>query len=133
MDDNTLLRILIVIGLVILIVPLLMMSVMWLMMGGMMGTMGTSSLFGILPLLLALGIGYGGYRLLKRDSESDDAVSESDTDPLERLQEQYTKGEITEAEFEQKLEQQLDDSSPSEPSGEPSVGTTRERNSEPER
>lgn len=132
MDDNTLLRILIVIGLVILIVPLLMMSVMWLMMGGMMGTMG-SSLFGIVPLLLALGIGYGGYRLLKRVSESDDAVSDSDTDPIERLQEQYTKGEISEAEFEQKLEQRLDDSSPSESSGEPSVGTTRERNSESER
>lgn len=131
-DTDALLRILIVVGLAILIIPLLMMSFMWLM-GMMMGPMGASTLLGVVPLLLALGIGYGGYRLLKRDAESDDTVSDSDSDPIEHLKEQYTSGELTEAEFEQKLDQQLDSSSPSEPISETSVDTKTDQNSEFER
>ena len=128
-DTDTLLRILIVVGLAILIIPLVMMSFMWLM-GMMMGPMGASTLFGVVPLLLALGIGYGGYRFLKRDAESDDTVSDSDSDPVERLKEQYMNGELTEAKFEQKLDQQLDNGSQSKPTSETSVGTKRDKNSE---
>ena len=131
-DTDTLPRILIVVGLAVLIVPLLMMSFMWLM-GMMMGPMGASTLLGVVPLLLALGIGYGGYRLLKRDAESDDTVSDGDSDPIERLKERYTNGELTEAEFEQKLGQQLDNGSRSEPTSESSGDTERDQNSEFER
>lgn len=128
-DTDTLLRSLILVGLFILIIPLLMMSFMMLM-GMMMGPMGSPTIFGIVPLLLALGIGYGGYRLLKRDIETTNEVSDSDIDPIERLKEQYTNGEITESEFEQKLDQHLDNGSPSETTSETSVDATREHNSE---
>ena len=128
-DTDTLLRISIVVGLAVLIVPLLLMSFM-LLMGPMMGPMGAPTLLGVVPLLLVLGIGYGGYRFLKRNAESDETVSDGDSDPIERLKERYTNGELTEAEFEQKLDQQLDSGSRSKPTSETPVDAERDQSSE---
>lgn len=112
-DRDELRRAVILVGLLILILPLLMMSLMWSMMGGMMSPMGGSAFLGILPLLLALGIGYAGYKFVTSAPKQDDVSTEDTSDPVERLQKRYTGGEITEAEFERQLEHYLaDDSSP---------------------
>ena len=111
-DRDELRRTAILVGLLILILPLLMMSLMWSMMGRMMGPMGGSAFPGILPLLLALGIGYAGYRFVTSAPKQDDVSTEDTSDPVERLQKQYTGGEITEAEFERRLEYYLADDSP---------------------
>ncbi|WP_253738987.1 SHOCT domain-containing protein [Halohasta salina] len=74
--------------------------------------MGGSSVLIILPLFLALGIGYVGYKLVTAETEPDEASTEDTSDPIEWLQKRYTRGELTEAEFEQQLERHLDDDSP---------------------
>ena len=85
-DRNELRRAVILVGLLILILPLLMMSLIWSMMGGMMGPMGGSAFLGILPLLLALGIGYAGYKFVTSAPKQDDVSTEDTSDPVERLQ-----------------------------------------------
>jgi hypothetical protein len=88
-----------------------------------------SLVFGILSLLwtvvttavtlLAIGgLLYGAYKLLSwaRDTESSDPVDEWDdtstgTEPADRvdaLKKRYTDGELSEAEFERRLERELD-------------------------
>lgn len=131
---DTYLHLLVVVGLFILLVPLLMMSLMWVMMGGMMGgmmgPMGGSIVFALLPLLVALGIGYGGYKLWTRDGDRDEVASDSDIDPIERLHTQYMKGELTEGELEQKLENQLAEGNTSDSAETDSSNTPGQRTEE---
>lgn len=132
-DTDMLLRIAVVVGLLILTIPLLIMSIMWFMMGGMMGPMGGPAFLGILPLLLALGIGYAGYKLLTLDTERDEVSTEDTGDPVERLQERYARGDLTEAEFEQQLEHHLDDGRSPESIDQAPVDTTNPADTEFER
>lgn len=131
-DSDALFRISVVIGVIILIIPLLMMSMMWLTMGGMgmIGPIGASLLLGILPFLLALAIGYGGYRLVTREPTTDEAAADDTVDPVERLQERYANGELTEAELEQELERHLGSTSAPESVTEAPVDTSDQRGAE---
>lgn len=83
----------------------------------------------LVATLLVLGaLGYGGYKLytvFTRGNEDSYDVSErsrlgqtdwptdvnqsESTDPVESLKEKYTRGELTEAEFERRLERELDE------------------------
>jgi uncharacterized membrane protein len=66
-------------------------------------------------LLALAGLLYGGYRLLSwvRDTESADSADDSETgrepaNRVETLKERYTNGELSEEEFERRLERELD-------------------------
>ena len=137
MDDETLFRGLLLIGLLVLVVPLLMMSFMMLMMGGMMGGvmggMSNVTFFGFIPLLLVLVVVYAGYRLAQTDEESDGTVADGEATPIEQLQEQYVEGEITETEFERRLEQHYGSTDGSESTNGSSVETAKRRQSKSER
>lgn len=77
---------------------------------------------GVVLLLTVLAAGllvYGGYALVSRvrgggspDAGSGDGESTAPepTDPIERLKQRYTEGELTEAEFERRVARELDDS-----------------------
>jgi len=120
-DTDSPLRTVMAVCLLIFTVPLLMMSLMMFLMGGAMGPMGGSAFFAVPPLLLAIGVGYAGYTLLPSDT---DRGEESTDDPIERIQEQYTGGHLTEAELERQLERQLDEDGSVEPMDEPGADTT---------
>lgn len=132
-DKKTLFRGILLISLLLLVLPLLMMAFMMLMMGGMMGGMGGMRIFGFVPLLLVLVVIYGGYRLVQTDEETDETAADSGGNPVERLQEQYIEGEITEPEFERRLEQHYDSTDGSESTNGTSVETDKQYQSESER
>ena len=121
------------VGPLIFVIPLLMMFLMIFMMGGMMGPMGGPTFFVIPPLLLALGAGYVGYTLLTSDTEQGEVSTDDTSDPIERIQEQYTRGDLTEAELEQQLERHLGDDTSSESIEKSSLDTTNSSETEFER
>jgi len=90
--------------------------------GGMMGggMMGGSGAFPFLffPLMFLafaalIVVGSVGIRTLAEDSERDrvdeDVDGDGETDPIARIQQRYTEGELTEAEFERALERELEE------------------------
>jgi len=86
------------------------------MMGGgmMSGAIGMGSFwlfsFVIGSFLALLALGYVGVRAVQNadDTVSDDDTADAETDPVARLRERYVAGELTDAEFERKLEGALD-------------------------
>lgn len=114
MIDEDLPSWLLVLGVAIVAIPLLMMSMMMLMMGAMGGPPmmgpgggpgggpGVFRFVGVVPLAIALIVGYGGYRALQAETER------TEKSAVERLREQYVAGEISEEEFERKLERRID-------------------------
>lgn len=66
----------------------------------------------VLSLLVLGGLAYGGYWLfssfLGRESSVSDGPVDGGTSRVERLQEQYKSGEISETELERRLERELD-------------------------
>ncbi len=109
-DDNTLLRIVLLVVALAVLVPLLMMAVAWPMMGmwggGHMWNGGTWNgptgtgmwLIGWLPLLLLLVVGYLVYKAAARSARTEE-------DPaLEELRLAYARGDLSDEEFEQRRE-----------------------------
>lgn len=113
--DTDLYRFSLLIAVAVIMVPLLMFFTMLLAMGGgMMGMAGPPGVVAVVPLLLAFVFIYAGYRLASGATIAEEAVSEeaesAESDPIERLQQEYVAGNLTEAEFERRLEALLEES-----------------------
>ena len=85
--------------------------------------------FSFIPLLLVLVAIYAGYRLVQTDEENDEPEVDSKTDPVEHLQEQYVEDEITEAEFERRLDQHYESTDGSESTARTSIEMAKRRES----
>lgn len=115
-DTGSRARAAIVVGLLVLVGPVLMMTALFSAAGGM-GPMGGPVVVPpvlFLPVLLALGAGYAGYRLLRADAGGDEHAAGRTEDPVERAQRRYADGEIDETELERQLEHHLEAEYPPE-------------------
>lgn len=104
-QNDSWLRLILVILAIILLAPMLMMVFAFPIMGGWMmgpGYGGQISVWGwgmmLVPLLFVLGLGYILYRALTRENSGNDAA-------LEELRMAYARGDISEEEFESRREQ----------------------------
>lgn len=105
-QNDSLIRALVVIVILVLAIPLLLMTVMMPMMGvvgwgpymdGHMGTGWAWGLAGLVPLLLLLAVGYVAYMAL--------AGSGGGRDPaVDELRRAYARGDLTDEEFEARKE-----------------------------
>lgn len=91
-------------------IPLAMMSLMFLFMGGVMGGMmggfGGVQLFGLVPLAALVAVLYLGWKMTHAPTEHDEshAITENE---IEELQRQYVEGELSEEEFEDRIDSEL--------------------------
>ncbi|WP_433633557.1 SHOCT domain-containing protein [Halomicrococcus sp. NG-SE-24] len=104
-QNDSWLRLIVVILAIILLAPMLMMVFAFPIMGGWMmgpGYGGQISVWGwgmmLVPLLFVLGFGYVLYRALTGENSGNDAA-------LEELRMAYARGDISEEEFESRREQ----------------------------
>ena len=105
-DNDSLLRVLVALGVLVLAVPLLMMAVMMPMVGfvgwatyvdGHMGSSWMWMLIGFVPLVVLAVLGYVAYRALtERSDQSDPAMKE--------LRRAYARGDLTDEEFQTRKE-----------------------------
>ncbi|GAA0721746.1 putative membrane protein [Halorubrum trapanicum] len=78
------------------------------MAGGMGGAMVVFPLVALLTVAALLVVGVVGIRALEDETGGGARPTETDEDPVERLQRRYAAGELTEAEFERALERELE-------------------------
>lgn len=77
--------------------------------------------------LFAVAVLYGGYRVLSRVRGTDERPSDERTDRIARLKRRYASGDLTQEEFEHRVEQELDRSTGFEADVSSSAGRDREQ------
>lgn len=98
-------RAILLLGLLFVGIPMLERTFVMPTLGGPVGG-GSVGFVRFVPLLVFLVVGFGSYLLVQSDGRRESA--ETAADPVERLRERYVEGELTEEEFERKLERRLD-------------------------
>ncbi|EMA63991.1 hypothetical protein C470_01730 [Halorubrum distributum JCM 13561] len=78
------------------------------MAGGMGGWMFVFPLVALLTVAVLLTAGLLGVKLLASESDDGTDASPPDETPVERLQQSYAAGDLTEAEFERAVERELE-------------------------